>query len=72
MKNICVAFFCLKYRFIIFWRKKIGCKAALEMLVKLTPDEDTTPCHLKKKKKKRKCNIRKRVEPVKKKEPMYG
>jgi hypothetical protein len=28
---------CLKYGFVIFWRKDFGAKAAHKMLVKLTP-----------------------------------
>jgi hypothetical protein len=28
---------CLQFGFVIFWRKAFGAKAALKMLVKLTP-----------------------------------
>ncbi len=33
------AFLCLHFRFVLFWSKKIGAKAALKMLVKLTPGD---------------------------------
>jgi hypothetical protein len=36
-KVICAAFLCLKFGFVIFWRKDFGAKAAHKMLVKLTP-----------------------------------
>ena len=37
MKVFCAAFMCLKFGFVIFWRKDFGAKAAHKMLVKLTP-----------------------------------
>jgi hypothetical protein len=36
-KVFSTAFFCLNFRFVLFWRKIISAKAALKMLVKLTP-----------------------------------
>ncbi len=36
-KVFCVAFICLQFEFVFFWRKDFGAKAALKMLVKLTP-----------------------------------
>jgi hypothetical protein len=37
MKVFCVAFMCLQFGFVIFWRKDFSAKAAHTMLVKLTP-----------------------------------
>ena len=31
---------CLQYGFVIFWQKDFGAKAALKMLVKLTPGDN--------------------------------
>jgi hypothetical protein len=42
-KNNMCSFLCLKLRLINFWRKKIGVKAAIKMLVKLTPGEQYIP-----------------------------
>ncbi len=36
-KMFCVAFLKLQFGFVIFWQKNIGAKAALKILVKLTP-----------------------------------
>ncbi len=36
MKVFCVAFMCLQFGFVFFWRKDLGTKAAHKMLVKLT------------------------------------
>jgi hypothetical protein len=36
-KPFCAAFMSLQYRFVIFWQKDFGAKAAHKMLVKLTP-----------------------------------
>ncbi len=38
-KVYCAAFMCLQFRFVIFWQKDFGAKAALKMLVKLTPGQ---------------------------------
>jgi hypothetical protein len=37
-KVFCAALMCLQFGFVIFWRKDYGAKAALKMLVKLTPE----------------------------------
>ncbi len=36
-KSFCAAFMFLQFRFVIFWQKDFGAKAAHKMLVKLTP-----------------------------------
>jgi hypothetical protein len=36
-KVLCAPFMCLQFGFVIFWQKEFGTKAALKMLVKLTP-----------------------------------
>ncbi len=38
-KGLRVAFLLLHFRFVVFWRKNIGAKASLKMLVKSTPGE---------------------------------
>ncbi len=35
----CAAFMCLQFGFVIFWQKDFGAKAALKILVKLTPGD---------------------------------
>jgi hypothetical protein len=42
MKVFCDAFMCLQFGFVIFWQKDFGAKAALKMLVKLTPGVNVT------------------------------
>jgi hypothetical protein len=37
-KVFCAAFMYLQFEFVIFWQKDFSAKAALKMLVKLTPD----------------------------------
>ncbi len=37
IKVICAAFLCLKFKLMLLWRKIIGRKSGLKMLVKLTP-----------------------------------
>jgi hypothetical protein len=34
------AFLCLRFRFVLYWRKPTGAKAARRTLVKLTPGDD--------------------------------
>jgi hypothetical protein len=36
-KDVCTAFMCLQFGFVIFWQNDFGTKAAHKMLVKLTP-----------------------------------
>jgi hypothetical protein len=37
LKVFCVAFVCLQFGFVYFWRKDLGTKAAHKMLMKLAP-----------------------------------
>ncbi len=41
MKVLLEAYLCLHFRFVLFWCKNIGSKAALKMLVKLTTGHST-------------------------------
>ncbi len=43
-KVLCAPFMCSQFRFVIFWRKNFGAKAAHKMLVKLTPDLPDKVC----------------------------
>jgi hypothetical protein len=40
VKVLRAAFLFLHLRYVVFWRKNIGAKAALKMLVKLTTEKD--------------------------------
>jgi hypothetical protein len=37
MKVARAAFLCLRFGFVLYWRKTVGAKAALRMLMKLSP-----------------------------------
>jgi hypothetical protein len=43
MKVFCAAFMCLKFGFVIFWRKDFVAKGTHKMLVKLTPGGSIAP-----------------------------
>jgi len=43
VKVFCAAFMCLRFGFVIFWRKDFGTKAAHKMLVELTPGGSICP-----------------------------
>jgi hypothetical protein len=38
--NCAGSFLCLRFRFVLYWRKTVGAKAARRMLVKLTPGDN--------------------------------
>ncbi len=42
---LCAPFMCLQFGFVISWQKAFGAKAALKMLVKLTPGGSIGPRH---------------------------
>jgi hypothetical protein len=41
-ESLCTAFMCLRFGFVIFWRKAFGAKAAHKILAKLTPGVNFT------------------------------
>jgi hypothetical protein len=45
-KVFCAAFISLQFGFVIFWQKDFGAKAALQMLVKLTPGGNIGPIYV--------------------------